>query len=445
MPPARSPLARAAHAPRRAARRARAAALAALAAATLAGCGGASTAPWASVAEVTPAGLLGRAARDPGIALDHDGHVALTWVTPTPDGRADAWVALSSDSGAHFSPPQRVNPDPGGVTSYAESPPVAAFGHDGELVVAWAAARPGNPDAADVAARASADGGRSWGAAVRVNDDHADTASTYHGFASLDVLPDGRFALAWLDGRAARGLPPGNEPARAEVRVAVSADGGATWSASVRAAGDACPCCRPALRAGADGAIAIAYRGARDDLRDPRLALSRDGGATFAADTLISADRWQLPGCPSSGPALTWNRAGGGHYAWFTGESPAGSPAAGRPAPGVYLVPWRAGQGAAGMKRAIAAGLPDAARPLLAPLGAATLVGVVARSAGLAPHRALAVRALDPDGTLTPWLFLGAGVRAATLAGGNARAAWAAWTERDGAATRVRVARLVRR
>jgi hypothetical protein len=214
-----------------------------------------------------------------------------------------------------------------------------------------------------------------------------------------------------------------------------------SWQPSVRVAGDACPCCRLALHADSLDRVAIAYRGARADLRDPRLAVSRDGGATFALDTLVSDDRWLLPGCPSVGPALTVNRAGGGHYAWFTGAERAPDEVR----PGVYVATWRADAGRTGPRRMLGDSLRDASRPMLAPMATTTLAGVLGRPLADSTTRVLAVRALELDGAMSPWLFLGAGVRAAAIAGAGRPRAYAAWIERTGEANRLRLARLDRR
>src|SRR5262249_57301652 len=120
-------------------------------------------------------------------------------------------------------------------------------------------------------------GGGTWGAMRRVNDARSDPTSGYHGFAALDVLPDGRPLVAWVDGRASAGLA--DEPALAEIYTSSSADGGATWSANTWIAGDVCACCRIALASSrsANGGIdvAVAYRGAPAHLRDPRRVVSR--------------------------------------------------------------------------------------------------------------------------------------------------------------------------
>jgi len=397
-------------------------------------------APWASVREITPAALARVAAYDASVAAGPRGRLALTWVTRDTVG-ASVWLAVSSDDGERFGQPRRLDEPAGSVSSFPESRPVAAFGPSGQLLVAWAQRREGGMYADDIVSRASDDGGASFGPVVFVNDDHGDARSTYHGFLALDFAPDGRAFVAWLDGRAANMAPGEEEPARAEVRLATSVDEAHSWRPSVRVAGEACPCCRLAMHADSLDRVAVAYRGARDDLRDPRLAVSRDGGATFTLDTLVSDDRWKLPGCPSVGPALTANRAGGGHYAWFTGAERAADDVR----PGVYVAPWRLDAGRTGPRRMLADSLRDASRPMLAAMATTTLAGVIGRTLADSTTRVLAVRALEVDGGMSPWLFLGAGVRSAALAGAGPRRAYAAWIERTGEENRLRVARLDRK
>jgi hypothetical protein len=404
-----------------------------------------ATSEWATVREVTPAALRDVAAWDANLAMGPRGQLALTWVTRDSAG-ASVWLAVSADSGARFSEPRRLDVPAGRVSSYSESRPVAAFGPSGQLVVAWAARRdsglPGdNSMADDIVTRASADGGSTFDPPVFVNDDHGDPRSPYHGFVALDFAPDGRAFAAWLDGRDTPMAPGTEEPERASVRLAISLDEAHSWQPSTRVAGEVCPCCHLAMRTDSSGHLAIAYRGARDDLRDPRLAVSLDGGATFALDTLVSADRWKLPGCPSIGPALTMNRAGGGHYLWFTGAEHESAGVT----PGVYLVPWRLDAGASGPRRALADSLRDASRPMLAAMSTTTLAGVIGRARADSTRRVLAVRAIGVDGELTPWLFLGSGVRSAALAGAGARRAYATWIEQSDAGSRLRLARLDRR
>lgn len=402
--------------------------------ALLAGCTPATDARhWASVRELTPAGFAGRPVFDPGLVAGPGGRLALTWVTRDSLG-ADVWLCTSADSGTHFSPPLRLNARPGKVSSFPESRPVAAFGPGGTLVVAWAAARDTGRMADDVVTRASDDGGATFAPETILNDDLALPASTYHGFIGLEVTPRGRALATWIDGRAATLAPGEDEPQVAQVWSAASEDGGRRWGANVMVADSVCPCCRPALRIASSGLVAVAYRGVHGGMRDPHLAVSRDGGATFARDTLLSSDRWALAACPVAGPALTLVRDGG-YVAWFSGVRGADGSA-----PGIYFAPWQAEQGPTSGRQPLAADSLEAAHPMLVSLGVMTLAGVLARPEK--GRHALGLRTLAPDGSASPWLFLGANARAATLAGTDSQHAFAAWLEQTEDGPRLRLARI---
>ncbi len=405
---------------------------------------------WASVQEITPAFLHGLQAMDPNLAVGEHGRLALTWVTRDSSGGADVWVAVSSDSGAQFSTPVRVNPSPGRVSSYSESRPVAAFSPAGELVVVWAAKRDSGEYADDLMSRGSTDGGRTFGQSAYLNSDHIDPRSTYHGFASLVFLPDGRALAAWIDGRDSPGL---DEPMAGGIYASIRSRDGTGWAPDTQVASEVCACCRIALASepgptvdAGPPRVALAYRGMRGDLRDPRLALLRTDSLSVALDTLLSADQWFMRGCPSVGPGITFERSSGGHYLWFTGESVADSAAPPKLTPtGVHVVAWRTDGSVAGPRRALGDSLRDATRPMLTSFGNNALIGVVAHTLADSTRTVLAVRTLDSGGELGPWLFLGAGVRSGALALAHPRMAYAAWVEKDAETLRVRLARITRR
>jgi hypothetical protein len=414
--------------------------LAAALALVAAGCSAArNPADWLSVREVTPPFLLERPARDPSIAADAHGRVALTFVTSDSTGK-DLWLTVSRDSGLTFGEPIRIDQRPASVASYPEGRPIAAFGPGGALAVAWASRRPDTSGAVDLMARASGDGGATFGAAVVVNDDAEAAADAwswrrrlnpraYHGFPALTFLPDGSLFAAWLDERHQR---PGDDPSRSTLYAAVSADGGETWGENLQVAHGVCSCCRPIASSDPAGRVALAYRSGVDDLRDPALAVSLDGGRSFQVDTVVSTDQWRVAGCPDQGPALSWNGDRGGYYAWYTG--------AGRP--GVYVMPWRPDRGTAGIKRLMADSLTRTRSPRLAAVGRAALLAVEAQPAGDPTRSVIAVRALGEDGSLSPWSFLGADAKDAWIAALDRRTVLACWVERRGAATQVRVVRL---
>jgi hypothetical protein len=407
-----------------------ASAVAIVLAALLSGCGGRASRPWANVREVTPPFLVGRAAADAAVAADRHGRVALTWVTRDSLGQ-DLWLSLSSDSGLSFAEPVRINPRAGSVSSRAESRPLPVFGPGGELLVAWSERRDRDEVVADLVVRGSSDAGRTLGPVVVINDDAEDAKPVFHGFPALAFLPGGEWFAAWMDHReTARSGPEGS----ASIFYARSRDGGQTWTDNVSLTGRACPCCRPSALGDANGMVAVAYRSARHGIRDPALAVSRDGGLRFPLDTVLVADQWRLRGCPVDGPALATDGQGGGQYAWYTGAYE-----------GAWIAPWRGDGGIGGMRRAISDSLVHAGHPRLGRLGAATLIALEGHPRDDSTRSVVAVRVLDPDGTLSPWLFLGADAGDGWLAATDDRSALVAWRERGGDGDRVRLARITRR
>src|SRR5262249_43921863 len=66
------------------------------------------------------------------------------------------------------------------------------------------------------------------------------------------------------------------------------------------------------------GELVIAWRKVfKGDIRDLVVSVSQDGGQTFAAETRVANDDWQLTACPDSGPGLVakGNRI---YVAWLT-------------------------------------------------------------------------------------------------------------------------------
>lgn len=398
---------------------------AALACVAAAGC--APSRDWAMIEDRTPLFLAGLEARDPAIAADADGRVALTFVTKDSTG-TDLWLAISSDRGARFSEPVRVNPQAGGVSSFWEGRPLAAFGPGGRLIVAWSERRL-TGHGVDLLTRSSLDGGATLAEPVIVNDDTSGRP-VHHGFPALGFAGDGAVIAAWLDERDSP--PSEGEPPYSAVYTATSRDGGHSWSANRRVAELVCGCCRPAMLADASGGVVVSYRNARENMRDPMLAASPGGEHGFETFT-ISTDRWHMEGCPVVGPVLAGdpNR---GWYVWYTGADPEG----------LYLAPWRADRGATGPRRRIDDGLRDATQPRLAGDGNVAWIAARGRASADTARTALAVRRLGPSG-LTPWIELGDDADSGWIASSGHGSVFACWVERGGGRSRVRVAEVRRR
>ncbi len=129
----------------------------------------------------------------PDVAVDREGRVLVAWVGFR-DYSWDVWTARSTDEGASFAAPLRVN---GGSREerICDAPHLLAL-DDGTTLLAWTDLRDRRPDT-DVRLAGTGDGGASW-SADRVLED-----SSLREDPDVDVPSDqARVALATAGGRA---------------------------------------------------------------------------------------------------------------------------------------------------------------------------------------------------------------------------------------------------
>jgi len=112
-------------------------------------------------------------------------------------------VATSTDGGRTFSPGIEV--DNGLIATrrfliYLPESPQLAAGPGDTLYATWADGRDGDDD---VFLRRSGDAGRTWGPAVKVNGNGRDGTAQF--LPKVDVAPDGRVNVLFLDGRNDKG------------------------------------------------------------------------------------------------------------------------------------------------------------------------------------------------------------------------------------------------
>lgn len=123
-------------------------------------------------------------------------------------------------------------------------------------------------------------------------------SETYAGFPTLAATRAGEVYVAWLDERD-------KAEGSSSVYFSHSTDHGVTFSRNVRIAASACVCCRPQLYAGPRGEIYLAWRQVfAGDVRDMVLAHSNDGGKTFSQPVRVAVDNWVLHACPDVGPTI---------------------------------------------------------------------------------------------------------------------------------------------
>jgi hypothetical protein len=161
----------------------------------------------------------------------------------------DLYVAASADGGVSFAEPVRVSDTPWYLDACPISGPAIASDTE-HIYVAWMDGRSDDTSAgarADIWLARSDDGGRSFGANVRVNPDE----TGYHNLPTLAIDRSGRLHIAW----------EAQEDAEASILYSTSDDGGRSFAAPRRVvleSGNGRPS-NATLAATADGLIALAW------------------------------------------------------------------------------------------------------------------------------------------------------------------------------------------
>lgn len=125
---------------------------------------------------------------------------------------------------------------------------------------------------------------------------HADGTATEHGFVSLVPLPELRFAVVWLDGRE-------TEHGGAMTLRHATLDRQGRLITEDIVDDSVCDCCSTDALLAEDGTLLVAYRDRTPaEIRD--IHMVRRHGAVWSSPALVHGDGWEIHGCPVNGPAL---------------------------------------------------------------------------------------------------------------------------------------------
>jgi hypothetical protein len=239
------------------------------------------------------------------VASAPDGATLLTWASSEGDVN-HLYVARIGNGEAT---PRRVNPPDLGVEAL-HHPPRLAVAQTGEVYLSWSSAKPkpeGTLFASDLRLSRSLDGGASFTGHLRVNEDRPIS----HSFDGLAVGSDGVVLVSWLDSRA--GGP------NAGTYLARVVDQGTRVDGITQVGDDVCVCCRVDAATGPGDTVALVWRKVfPGDIRDMVLGISRDGGRSFGAPSLVSPDRWHITACPHRGGTLGIDGRGRFYATWYT-------------------------------------------------------------------------------------------------------------------------------
>lgn len=240
-----------------------------------------------------PGRSLGENTADPVALARASGHVAGLGTEVTADGKD--LVLYHSEGGDAYRRGERINEVAGEVSSRAEGTPQLLAGPGMRLCALWLARAAGGQGGLRL--RCSQDFGEHWQPVVALATGSSRPPSFFAGVVS----PAGKVVVTWFAHDAV------GRPGTAQLRVATSADG-ISFTAGRQIATDVCPCCRPALASGT-GALYLAFRSVdAESCRDIVALRSDDDGSTWSDPVSVSRDKWQVDGCPHSGPALAADR-----------------------------------------------------------------------------------------------------------------------------------------
>jgi hypothetical protein len=293
-------------------------------------------------------------AAEPSVASDASGNVYVVYVEHGADKSADVYLQKFDAEGKPSGERMRVNAEKGQAKSWFGDAPTIKISGDNRIYIGWTAKVEGapKPSANVLNLSVSSDGGKTFAAPVKVNDDAAPAS---HGMHSLAIGADGRVFMAWLDERnlknektafnqksesfsdfqiikihhnANQNEKPKNdknemkheevEP-NSEVFFAASSDGGKTFSANKKLSSEVCPCCKTSVTTAPDGKIYVSWRQVlAGDFRHIAVASSANGGEIFEKPVIISDDKWQINGCPISGASMAIDKENSLKIVWYT-------------------------------------------------------------------------------------------------------------------------------
>lgn len=283
----------------------------------------------AHAADPVTVSLAGHKAMAPEIAVAPDGAIALVWVERTPEGESiaaagaaskeghthlaetDLWLARSTDGGATFSAPVRVNAQKGAVWGFPASKPRVLVSPEGTIHFFYpgnsVVAKTGKPIVLPMYTR-STDQGRTFSEPVVLGavpaSDNSDIVkgglANAECFGTMTIDDRGGVYAYWIDTR-----DMSKDVANGKIFSAVSTDDGRTFSKDFEVfPSDACPCCQITATA-ANGRI---YMGSRQvsakGTRDSVVAVSTDRGRTFQPRVRWGGSEWTIEGCPLKPTAL---------------------------------------------------------------------------------------------------------------------------------------------
>nr|WP_232415426.1 MULTISPECIES: sialidase family protein [Methylotenera] len=267
------------------------------------------------------------------VAFDTKGNL---WRVSVKDGFL--LVDKSADLGKTFSAPAKVNPIAQKIGASNEARPDIALDADNHIYLTWTQNLTTHFAGYIWFAR-SIDAGKSFEKPYIV---HQDRAEITHAFNALNVSPNGKITVTWIDKRdAVNAKKDGKKYDGAAIYYAVSNNHGESFAAEKKLADSSCECCRIVTANKPDGTMAVLWRHVFESSeRDHMIAEIPQENAKPQLHR-ATFGHWQIDGCPHHGGALAAGGAGkdwwGYHIAYFDGKDASANDKAGdKSGPGLY-------------------------------------------------------------------------------------------------------------
>jgi hypothetical protein len=265
--------------------------------------------------DLSPAILIDSLSSCAYLTNDTKNNVVLSYIRDLNDSISVMRYRISLNHGETFGEPVEIAPSTN-IHPHGENLPKIAFKPSGEIIAVWGSdnANPKNKYSGLIYYSQSFDQGRTWNGAIPLV---TDTSSYDQRYFDIALLPDGEVGIIWLDNREKI-----NKEGSTLFYAATKGRGGFQNETVVEAS--ICPCCRTELFVDKRKRLHASFRDIiNDSIRDMVHVVSTDNGRSFSKGRRISPDNWVINGCPHTGPAMTENEYGL-HFAWYTGEEPAG-------------------------------------------------------------------------------------------------------------------------
>lgn len=245
----------------------------------------------------------------PALASAGDQGILLTWLEPSnskpSDGERSRMLRFSSLRGNDWSAPVTLSTGSSFFANWADVPG-AVRSSDGNIFVHWLEKLGDATYAYGVQLTLSTDDGESWEPIGLLHDD---ASPVEHGFVSWVPVAGGVRAF-WLDGREM--APSKGGPM--QLRTAVVTDSGVPQT-SILLDDRVCECCSTDAALTRAGPVVV-YRDRSDnEIRDIALIRLTDSG--WSDPAIVGGDGWEINGCPVNGPAVAAAKEDVA-VAWFT-------------------------------------------------------------------------------------------------------------------------------